>query len=162
MPKKYTCQQDECVAPICFTHTHTHTHAHTHSPGNSLLMRSVLMPAYTLKHAPQGNQGGMGSWVGWAQQLSFSLWASARANLSYLYGSKSVGLFVAGSPTSRVSAKAYCGGTLHIVLCNEESLCKSNATINRFGYSVCFLHSSLGVSSGSAELTRAHLFAQIE
>lgn len=52
-------------------------------------------------------------------------------------------------PASRVF-KSYCGSLFHIVLCNGP-LCKSNTTINRFGYSGWFLLSLLGASCGSAE-----------
>lgn len=150
----YTCKQAKCVASICFTHRHTRTHS---TPGNSLLMQSLLMPAHTLKCALRGNQRGTGSWVGRAPQLSVSTRAAVRAAVVIrAFAVTPVGpVFLTGS---RDWAKVF------YIFCfrDEEPLCKSNAPINRFGYSVWFLLSLLGVSSGSARPRRAHLFAEIE
>lgn len=111
--------------------------------GNSSLMRSVLMPARRLKGAQRGNQSGARSWVGRAPQLlSVSSQVAARPHNCHVCVSLT-------SPSPRLHpCRRHGRDALHVLLWRRRATLQiKNATVDRFGYSVWFLLSLLGVSS---------------
>lgn len=97
--------------------------SHAYTPGDSSLMRVVVMRAHMLKRAPQGNQDRMRSWLGRAHPAEL------------LHVSRCEGKVVISTLLITTLLDRPAVDVVYIfVLCNEEPLCKSNTTINRFGY----------------------------